>query len=309
MDLTEIETFLALCEELHFGRTAQRLRLSQSRVSQLIRSLERRIGAPLFTRTSRRVALTPLGEHTRGRLGAAYEALRCGFEEARVIAQGVIGSLRVGFLGCLNGAPLTGLVSEFARRHPACEVSLVEVGWGDLYRPLRLDEIDVLVTLLPVAEPDLRVGTVLVSHPRVLAVGSGHPLAARREVDVEELVDWVVLDGPPQLPEALRIEAAPPFTPLGKPVRRAPGGRTYQEALHHVATGELVWATHAGLFRVYRHPGAVHRPLRGMAPANGALVWRTDTENAKIRAFARLAEELIAEAGPVRAPAATPQVG
>ncbi len=53
MDLTEIETFLALAQELHFGRTAERMGLSQSRVSQLIRSLERHIGAPLFTRTSR----------------------------------------------------------------------------------------------------------------------------------------------------------------------------------------------------------------------------------------------------------------
>ncbi|TFV32353.1 LysR family transcriptional regulator [Streptomyces sp. T1317-0309] len=53
VDLTEIETFLALAQELHFGRTAERMGLSQSRVSQLIRSLERHIGAPLFTRTSR----------------------------------------------------------------------------------------------------------------------------------------------------------------------------------------------------------------------------------------------------------------
>ncbi len=54
MDQTELECFLVLAEELHFGRTADRLRLSRARVSQLIQKLERRVGAPLFTRTSRR---------------------------------------------------------------------------------------------------------------------------------------------------------------------------------------------------------------------------------------------------------------
>ncbi|MFC9926928.1 LysR family transcriptional regulator [Streptomyces sp. NPDC127190] len=289
MDLTEIETFLVLSEELHFGRTADRMRLSQSRVSQLIRSLERRIGAPLFTRTSRRVALTPLGEHTRRSLGAAHAGLRKSFDEACAIAQGVVGALCVGFLGCLNGPPLTELVIAFGRLHPACDITVAEVPWADPYGPLRSGAVDVLFTLLPVDEPDMRVGAVLVSHGRLLAVGADHPLAARRSVDIEDLSDWVLLDGPAELPEALRHGFCPPFTPLGRPLRRGPGGRTYQEALHRVAAGELVWTTHEGLFRSYAHPGVVHRPLTGLPPANGALVWRADTENAKIRAFTSLA--------------------
>ncbi|MFJ8360486.1 LysR family transcriptional regulator [Streptomyces sp. NPDC093984] len=292
MDLTEIETFLALSEELHFGRTAERMRLSQSRVSQLIRALERRIGAPLFVRTSRRVALTPLGEHTRRTLGAAYESLRKGYDEACAIAQGMVGTLRVGFLGCLNGPPLTDTVVAFGRRHPACETTVTEVPWRDPYGPLRNGEVDVLLTLLPVDEPDLKVGTVLVSHRRVLAAGAGHPLAERASVDIEDLADWVLLDGPAELPEALRHGFCPPFTPLGRPLRRGKGGRTYQEALHKVATGETVWTTHQGLFHAYRHPGVVHRPLSGLPPANGALVWRADTENAKVRAFTALAAQM-----------------
>ena len=292
MDLTEIETFLALSEELHFGRTAERMGLSQSRVSQLIRALERRIGAPLFIRTSRRVALTPLGEHTRRSLGAAYEGLRRSYEEACAIAQGMDGPLRVGFLGCLNGPPLTGTVVAFGRRHPACDITVAEVPWCDPYGPLRAGEVDVLLTLLPVDEPDLKVGTVLVSHGRVLAVGLDHPLVERESVDIEDLAECVLLDGPAELPEALRHGFCPPFTPLGRPLRRGKGGRTYQESLHRVATGEMVWTTHEGLFRAYRHPGVVHRPLSGLPPANGAFVWRMDTENAKVRAFTSLAAQM-----------------
>ncbi|AUG78186.1 hypothetical protein CFP65_3390 [Kitasatospora sp. MMS16-BH015] len=292
MDLTEIETFLILSEELHFGRTAERLHLSQSRVSQLIRTLEHRIGAPLFTRTSRRVALTPLGEHARRGLGAAYEGLRASFEEACATARGVVGTLRVGFLGCLGGPPLADAVSAFGKRHPACELSVHEVTWTDPYGPLREGQIDVLLTLLPVDEPDLRVGPVLASHERVLAVGTEHPLAGRTGVDVEELVDWPLLDGPTELPEATRLDLFPAFTPLGRPLSRRSGGRTYQEAFHRVAAGELVWATHASLFRLYRHPGVTHRPLTGLAPANAALVWPSAGENAKIRAFSALAAQL-----------------
>src|SRR5207302_3959184 len=94
------------------------------------------------------------------------------------------------------------------------------------------------------------------------AIGRGHRLAQRETVDVEELADWTVLDSPPELPEAFRHGICPPFTPLGRPLRREPGGRTYQEALHRVASGKLIWATHEGLFRLYRHPGVIHRPQR-----------------------------------------------
>ena len=79
---------------------------------------------------------------------------------------------------------------------------------------------------------------------------------------------------------------------VGRPLRRGEGGRTYQEALHKVATGETVWTTHEGLFHAYRHPGVVHRPLSGLPPANGALVWRADTESAKVRAFTSLAAQI-----------------
>jgi len=301
VDLTEIETFLALAQELHFGRTAERMGLSQSRVSQLIRSLERHIGAPLFTRTSRRVELTPLGEHTRRTLGAAYTGLRRSYDEACAIAQGMVGTLRVGFLGCLNGPPLTDMVVVFGRRHPACDVVVTEVAWRDPYSPLRSGEVDVLLTLLPTDEPDLQVGPVLVSHGRVLAVGLDHPLGERESVDIEDLAGWVLLDGPAELPEALRHGFCPPFTPTGRPLRRGRGGSTYQEALHNVATGETVWTTHEGLFRAYRHPGVVHRPLSGLPRANGALVWRADTENAKVRAFTSLAARTVCDQVPSQA--------
>jgi DNA-binding transcriptional LysR family regulator len=71
MELREIEIFLALAEELHFSRTAERLHVSQARISQTIKKLERQVGAPLFDRTSRSVAPTPIGARLRDDLAPA----------------------------------------------------------------------------------------------------------------------------------------------------------------------------------------------------------------------------------------------
>ncbi len=88
VEIRELECFLVLSEELHFGRAAKRLYVSQSRVSQLLGALERRIGGRLLERTSRRVSLTPLGETFLSELRPTYEALRAAVERARVNARG-----------------------------------------------------------------------------------------------------------------------------------------------------------------------------------------------------------------------------
>ena len=83
MDMAQAGAFLAVAEELHFGRAADQLHVSQPRVSRLIAALERQIGGALFERTSRKVTLTPLGEQFRGELGAAYARLQVAVDHAR----------------------------------------------------------------------------------------------------------------------------------------------------------------------------------------------------------------------------------
>lgn len=101
MERVELECFLILAAELHFGRTADRMRLSRARVSQLVQRLERRIGAPLFVRTSRRVALTALGKQLRDDLEPHHRAVEAAVARAtaaaRGIKRGIKGVLHVGF--------------------------------------------------------------------------------------------------------------------------------------------------------------------------------------------------------------------
>lgn len=89
MDLRQLEVFLTLADELHFGHTADRLHLTQPQVSRAVAALERHIGAPLFERTSRRVRLTPLGRRLRTEAEPAYRLLQDALRDARAEARQV----------------------------------------------------------------------------------------------------------------------------------------------------------------------------------------------------------------------------
>src|SRR5215510_2897054 len=99
MEQRDIEIFLTLAEELHFGRTAERPHVSTARVSQTIKKLERRVEATLFERTSRQVALTPTGRRLDDDLRPAYQQSREGGDRAIAAARGVEGELRAGCIG------------------------------------------------------------------------------------------------------------------------------------------------------------------------------------------------------------------
>src|SRR5215469_2472918 len=102
MDTTEIEVFLVLAEELHFGRTAERLHMPQPRVSRLVSALEHKVGGTLFERTSRRVRLTPLGKRLHGQLQPAYAQLNAALDDARAAARQTAGVLRIAYSATSN---------------------------------------------------------------------------------------------------------------------------------------------------------------------------------------------------------------
>ncbi|MFG2195000.1 LysR family transcriptional regulator [Streptomyces sp. NPDC048639] len=280
-ELGEIEAFLALAEDLHFAKAAERLGLSRPRVSQLIQSLERRIGGRLFDRTSRRVALTPTGHFLLARVKPSFEGLQRSIEEARAFAR----ELRIGFLGPFAGAVNTS-VSNFRRTHPEWSISMSETRWGDYFGPLRRAEVDMQVTIWPVCEPDLTTGPVIAEYPRVLAVAADSPLATRSSVEAEELAEHTMVEMPSAAPKEIREGFLPRLTPAGRPIHRGRLVKTQHEMLSRVATSSEVCATSTALTQYYRHPDVVFVPLEGLPPARAVVSWRTVTENAKIRDFA-----------------------
>jgi DNA-binding transcriptional LysR family regulator len=292
VELREIETFLVLAEELHFGRTAERLYLSQSRVSQTIRSMETSLGGRLFERTSRQVRLTALGETLRDSLRPPYEEIQRAVATVREQATGITGELTISLITFAAGGPrLDELVRTFERTHPACKVTVYEAFPGEVLNRLRRGQLDLVAHWLPLDQPGLTVGPVLTSEDRALLVRAGHPLAERGWATVEDLADEAVVDADGILPPETVAALYPLRTPSGRAIpRRHREGRT-AEVLALVARGEVVHPTVASLTRYYTHPGVTTIPLRGLPPARTALVRATDRESAAVRAFLELASD------------------
>jgi DNA-binding transcriptional LysR family regulator len=292
VELREIETFLVLAEELHFGRTAERLYLSQSRVSQTIRSMEASLGGRLFERTSRQVHLTALGELLRDSLQPPYEEIQRVVAAVREKATGITGELRISLVTVAAGGPrFDELVRAFGRAHPACKVIVYEAFPGEPLNRLRRGELDLVAHWLPLDQPGLTVGPVLTTEDRALAVPTGHRLAERGWATVEDLAGDAVVDAEGILPPETVAALYPARTPSGRTIpRRDREGRT-AEVLALVARGEVVHPTVASLTRYYTHPGVTTIPLRGLPQARTALVLATDRESAAVRAFLELTAE------------------
>src|SRR5580700_2843708 len=203
VELRELRLFLVLGEELHFGRTAERLGISQPGVSEALRVLEARLGVKVFDRTSRRVRLTSAGEELKRHLAPALAAVEQALAQASQLSRSVRGLLRVGFVLTTEGPALSRLVAAFQARYPACEVRLQEVETFDAYRALRRGDIDVLCNWLAVDQPDLAAGVAFAHYRRALAVAPTHRLAGRPSVFVEDLADEETALLPRSVPPAV----------------------------------------------------------------------------------------------------------
>jgi DNA-binding transcriptional LysR family regulator len=284
-----METFLTLAEELHFGRTAVRLRVTTARVSQVISKLERRVGAPLFERTSRSVALTPIGQRLHDDLRPAFERLEAALSTAVAAGRGVTGTLRVGFVGAADGQLMIRATDAFRLRHPGCEVAVREAPMDEALERLRADTLDVLIACLPLAGPDLANGPVLLSEPRMLAVPAGHALAVRGWVSVEDLAKVEVLQAPCSLPDHWREPGSARLTPGGLAIEAGRSAGTFPEILAMVGAGLGVFPVGAHVTRAHVRSDVTFVPFHDTPALDWGPVWRTSRVNARIRAFAEAA--------------------
>ncbi|MDZ5445489.1 LysR family transcriptional regulator [Micromonospora sp. 4G57] len=283
----EVETFLTLAGELHFGRTAERLRVTTGRVSHVVKKLERRIGAPLFERTSRVVRLTPIGT----RLADDLRPLVAGMDEAvqRAIeaGRGVTGELRVAFLGEWTAPVLLRAVSLFTERHPDCAVHVHEAQLASTRSSLLDGSIDVLIAAYPF--DGMANGPALLSEGRALAVAAGHPLAGEASVSLEVLADHPVVQYPAVTSAEFKRDRTPERTPSGRPVPTGPVGNTFSEMLSLVAMGRGVLPVGEHTRRYYPRPDVAYVPVHDAPPIRRGPVWRETNTTARVREFVRAA--------------------
>jgi DNA-binding transcriptional LysR family regulator len=296
VELRELRIFLALADELHFGRTAERLGISQPGVSEAVRVLESRLGVKVFDRTSRRVRLTPEGEELKRDLVPALAAVDQALAQTSELSRAVRGLLRVGFVLTTEGPALSRLIAAFQASYPDCEVRLQEVETFDAYRALRRGDIDVLCNWLAVDEPDLTAGTAFAYYPRALAVAATHRLATQDTVSIEDLANEDVALLPPTIPSAVYDLIVPPRTPSGHPIRRTQPVQTINEILSLVARGRIVHPT-SSTVPIFNRDDIVLIPIQGLPPIPLGLVWCTNRENPRIRALNEVARSMTAAPG------------
>ena len=191
MELRHLRYFVAVAEELHFHRAAERLHISQPPLSQQIRALEAELGVALFERNRRRVELTAAGKSFLTDARAILEATDRAADTARRVAAGELGTLSIAFVGSATFSPvLPAILRDFRARYPDVGLSLRELQTAEQLAALAEGRIDVGVIRGPLktAELDPALEMIVIQRePLVVALPESHPLASRPRVRARDL--------------------------------------------------------------------------------------------------------------------------
>ncbi|MFI1031055.1 LysR family transcriptional regulator [Streptomyces sp. NPDC020951] len=277
MELRTLRYFVAVAEELHFGRAAVRLHMSQPPLSRAIRRLEADLGATLLHRSAAGVALAPAGavllDEARALLDQADRA------RVRVAAAAGAATLTVGLLGDSSDRGATRLAAAYRRRHPGVEVRIRDTDLTDPTCGLRAGLVDVALTRRPFDESGLAVRE-LRADPVGAVLRTDDPLAGSDRLKPADLAGrrWF------QFPDGTdRIWQS--YWNGGEP-REGPVVRAVQECLQAVLWNGTVGMTPLG----HRPPEQLAViPVVDMAPSRVAVAWQEGDANPLIRSFVEIA--------------------
>jgi DNA-binding transcriptional LysR family regulator len=285
LDLRRLEYFVAVAEERHFGRAAERLRMTQPPLSRAVQQLEDELGVRLLTRTTRRVELTPAGEVLLRDARIALDAVAAAERRARH-AGAPSPTLRVALKADLDAGLLPGILAAFAKEPDACEVELVLVGIGEQAQTLRDGRADAAIVLTPYDAAGLD-AEPLISEPTLLAMAASDPLAARNTLRPADLAGYVLPGGRPadQFPaKAGEPEAA------GR-ARRRHTVADLTEILRLVEVGSMVCFLPLSVTRRYPRPEIAYRAVADVPDSEFSLAWPQQATSRAVAAFVRAAEK------------------
>jgi DNA-binding transcriptional LysR family regulator len=289
MELRQLRYFVAVAEELHFRRAAERLHMSQPPLSNQLSRLEGELGCPLMIRSRRRVELTPAGEaflrDSRRLLRELDEAVHT----ARRIHAGQTGELRISFVGSALLSLVPNVVRRYRALRPDVELQLRERSTEEQLRELRAHTIDVALVPLPVDAPDLRT-EVLRREPAVAALPAAHPLAGLQRVPLSRLAaEPLVLFPRAQAPGLHDRLLASLSGPGGPPTvaQYAPETQTIVSLVAAEIGVSLVQASVQNLGL----PGVTYRPVVGAPTVELAALLRPGEESRPALEFVELARD------------------
>jgi DNA-binding transcriptional LysR family regulator len=292
MELRHMRYFAAVAEHLHFGRAAEALVTAQPSLSRQIQQLEEELGAPLFERTNKRVALTTAGRNFLIDAKRVLQLADASVRHARENAEGTRGELRIGFIGGAMMMEMPLVLSTFRRRFPHVELVPYAIHNGHV-AALADGRIDIAWTVPP-AHPDFGTRDIT-SDWLAAALPEDHLLATTERVDLTDLADEPLITlassvGPLLHDTVIELALRHGYRP----------SRLYEvndevTALGFVAAGfGVALVPHA--WSVIHIPGVVHLPLTVDLSVRQMLCWRLEGYTPLVRSFVETASEVLSPA-------------
>ena len=283
-ELRHLRYFVAVAEELHFGRAAERLGIAQPPLSQQVQALEAILGVQLLERSRRHVALTPAGAAFLASARRLLNDAQLAAVTAQRAARGESGSITVAFAASVMFLALPRIIRKFRDLFPAVHLELRELATGPQLAALRTADLDVGFLRHPPPDPLLVTETVM-TEPLLIAVSRRDPLASRRRLSLAELAhrDFVLFpaDLAPGLhAQVLAICAGAGFAPRVRQV-----SRELYTTVSLVEAGMGVTIIPASV-RKMGWRGVKYFPIRDpVATSHIDAAWRRDNTNPVVGAF------------------------
>jgi len=278
LEVRQLRYFVAVAEELHFGRAADRLGMAQPPLSRAIRDLERQLGVALLVRTTRQVRLTAAGEVLLRDARTALEAVTAAARRTREAGRPSL-RLRVALKADVDGGLLPQILDAYCADDAALPPELVLGGFGEQPQALRDGRADVGLVLCPFDGHGLD-SEPLLTEPVLAALAAADPLAARTELCLADLAGRRLPGGSP--------------ASHGRPARPRRAGQAapasnLAEIFSLVETGSVVFFAPASVARRYPRPGIAYRPVNDLPDSTLALAWPRDARSPAVAAFVRAA--------------------
>ena len=284
MEMRKLRHFVVLAEELHFGRAARRLSLTQPPLSISIRALEEELGVRLLERTRRSVSLTHAGsiflEEARGILDRAERAV----DLTRAAYRGEVGRLTVGFLAASAYTLLPPVLREFRQRFPGVALELRELLMAQQHEALRRADIDVGMLRPPILDSSLA-SEVILEEPMVVALPARHPLARLARIPARKLADepFVLF---PREPGLVFHDIIMDFCRRSGFEPRVAQEASQTHAVIGLVSAGLGVALVPASVRIIGMRGVAFRPVaRGAPVASTALAWQSKNDSPLVHGF------------------------
>jgi DNA-binding transcriptional LysR family regulator len=277
VDLRKLRYFVAVAEQLHFGRAAEQLHIAQPVLSRQIRALEAELHAQLFSRDRRRTELTRAGQQ----LLADAPGLLAGADALRRRVGRAARPERTFTVGFMPGLIVTSTVRSFAARHPDLSVEVLRTSWDDQIDAVHDGRVDVSYVRLPVEDAGLHLRH-LFDEPRVAMLSSDHRLAGKESVEIADLAGDGLLQNPAAVPEWHDV--------LGAVYR--PVSRTVEEKLELVAAGRGIAVLPLSAATFYSRADVVFPVISDIGPSEVCLAWDAARHDGLVEDFVAVATAL-----------------